>query len=172
MNFFKPHIFTRLDLLKLIPKRGSVLEVGVFDAVFTAQMCQARPDLKIVGVDSWEGQFKLNRDMAMSVNEGKALLITAKSVDFAAQVANYSFDMVYIDGAHDYKSVKADLEAWYPKVKNGGIFAGHDYMTILEDRPIWGPIGVEKAVNEFVEAGKFKLNVISGEYPPSWWMRK
>ena len=35
-------------------------------------------------------------------------------------------DMVFIDGAHDYDSVFADLITWEPKVKEGGIFAGHD----------------------------------------------
>lgn len=33
---------------------------------------------------------------------------------------------VFIDAAHDYDSVLADLKAWEPKVKPGGIIAGHD----------------------------------------------
>jgi hypothetical protein len=35
-------------------------------------------------------------------------------------------DMVFIDGAHDYDSVYSDLTAWWPRVKDGGILAGHD----------------------------------------------
>jgi hypothetical protein len=34
--------------------------------------------------------------------------------------------MVFIDGAHDYDSVYSDLTAWWPRVKDGGILAGHD----------------------------------------------
>ena len=35
---------------------------------------------------------------------------------------------MYIDARHDYESVKEDLEHWLPKVKLGGIVAGHDYV--------------------------------------------
>lgn len=37
------------------------------------------------------------------------------------------FDMVYIDADHYYDSVVADIKAWLPKVRKGGVLAGHDY---------------------------------------------
>ncbi|WP_197231395.1 class I SAM-dependent methyltransferase [Novipirellula artificiosorum] len=36
-------------------------------------------------------------------------------------------DFVFIDGDHSYQSVKADLTAWHPKLRPGGILLGHDY---------------------------------------------
>ena len=39
------------------------------------------------------------------------------------------FDFVYIDARHDFKGVYEDLVKWWPKLKKGGIFAGHDYVT-------------------------------------------
>lgn len=39
------------------------------------------------------------------------------------------FDFVYVDARHDFKGVQQDLEHWWPKVKRGGILAGHDYVT-------------------------------------------
>lgn len=39
-----------------------------------------------------------------------------------------SFDMVYVDGLHDYFSVKKDIEGSLPLVKSGGWLAGHDYV--------------------------------------------
>lgn len=59
------------------------------------------------------------------------------------------FDFVFIDAGHDYESVKNDLESWYPKVKKGGIIAGHD---------IHAP-GVAKAVNEFFNANYNRKSV-------------
>ena len=37
-----------------------------------------------------------------------------------------SIDFVFVDACHDYDSVSKDIFAWYPKVKVGGIIAGHD----------------------------------------------
>jgi hypothetical protein len=49
-------------------------------------------------------------------------------------------DFVYIDADHDEKSVIIDIACWYPKVKVGGIIAGHDYSKVN---------GVGKAVHRF-----------------------
>ena len=51
-----------------------------------------------------------------------------------------SLDFVYIDACHDYRKVKNDICAWLPRVRSGGIIAGHDY-----DRHHGG---VMKAVDE------------------------
>ena len=48
-----------------------------------------------------------------------------------------SFDFVYVDARHDFKAVLEDLQAWWPKVRQGGIFAGHDYITQLELTEEW-----------------------------------
>jgi hypothetical protein len=51
-----------------------------------------------------------------------------------------SLDSVFIDAAHDYENVKADILAWLPKVKKGGLIGGHDYGCG------WG--GVDLAVQQ------------------------
>jgi hypothetical protein len=45
--------------------------------------------------------------------------------------------------------VIADIVAWYPKVKQGGVISGHDY-------PTWE--GVKKAVNEYFKRGEILSN--------------
>jgi predicted O-methyltransferase YrrM len=41
-----------------------------------------------------------------------------------------SLDFVYIDANHSYEYAKRDILSWLPKVKKGGILAGHDYYML------------------------------------------
>ena len=38
-----------------------------------------------------------------------------------------SVRFVFIDADHSYDAVLSDLKEWWPKLRKGGIFAGHDY---------------------------------------------
>ena len=60
-----------------------------------------------------------------------------------------SLDFIYIDGCHKYENVLEDLTNFYPKVKNGGFIAGHDW------NPYWE--GVVKAVREFFKREPIKV---------------
>lgn len=57
----------------------------------------------------------------------KITLIISDSVGAARLFSNASLDWVHLDARHDYASVKADIEAWLPKVKAGGWLSGDDY---------------------------------------------
>ncbi len=70
-----------------------------------------------------------------------------------------SVDFVFIDANHTYKSVKANILAWHPKIKRGGIIAGHDYkIAVKRGRRPPKQKGLVEAVNEAFGVGKFKLN--------------
>ena len=40
---------------------------------------------------------------------------------------DHSIDLCFLDGAHDEFNVRADIDAWYPKVRPGGVMLFHDY---------------------------------------------
>lgn len=65
------------------------------------------------------------------------------SMDAVVKFKDNSLDFVFIDAGHEYDAVKQDILAWYPKVKPGGVLAGHDYYP---HAPTWGD--VHKVVNE------------------------
>jgi predicted O-methyltransferase YrrM len=53
-------------------------------------------------------------------------LIPATTLD-AALWWDRPIDYLYIDAGHTYESVRADLDAWAPHVKPGGLLLGDDY---------------------------------------------
>jgi cephalosporin hydroxylase len=63
--------------------------------------------------------------------------VQAKSED-VPKYLDFEVDFVFLDDHHEYDSVRAEILAWLPKLKSGGIIAGHD---VNDHYP-----GVERAV--------------------------
>ena len=61
----------------------------------------------------------------------------------AAPLIPNELDLVFIDGNHEYVEVKQDILSWLPKVRSGGLVAGHDYDPNI---PMFS--GVKDAVDE------------------------
>ena len=73
--------------------------------------------------------------------------IISTSCDAAKNVEDNTIDFLYLDASHDYESVKRDIETWLPKMKEGSMMTGDDYI------PHWS--GVIRAVDEvFLRIGK------------------
>ena len=49
------------------------------------------------------------------------------SVEFANEIEDEALDFIFIDGDHSYDGCLGDFSAWWPKVKSGGLFTGHDF---------------------------------------------
>lgn len=92
------------------------------------------------------------------------------SVERASEVPDGALDFVYIDADHQYAAVKADIEAWFPKVRAGGIISGHDYLEA--GFPKDPEQGVNEAVDEFFAARGLKVNFTNERKWLSWWVVK
>lgn len=79
------------------------------------------------------------------------------SAEAATGFADGTLDFVWLDASHDYASAKADLEAWLPKVKRGGVLGGDD----------WPMDGVARAVRETLGAV-----ALHGENGWTTWMKE
>jgi hypothetical protein len=143
-------------------------ELGVSKGRFTTFLCSSMFDMRMLCVDLWAPQpdnlgegaetystwdheqsyreFKVLRDKWFS---NRVTIWRRHSVEAAKDVTDGSLDFVFIDADHSYKGCKADIEAWEPKVRVGGMVSGHDYD------PIKWP-GVVKAVDE-IYPGASKL---------------
>jgi predicted O-methyltransferase YrrM len=149
------------------PDNSHVVEVGSWlgkSTVYLATQFKAfGKRVRIDAVDTWDGgqdQQLQARVVALggaeavyqqfrkNVLDAHAFDITpvrSLSVEAASQYADESLDLVFLDADHTYESVLADLQAWYPKVKPGGLIAGHDFVF---DHPV-SKAGVVRAVLEF-----------------------
>jgi len=147
------------NVLRNIIKQGNVLEfglgaeIGVLNADTSCHLLEEFPRLRMVCVDPWRpydehepirtgdkmSDFEKIALTRLGHYQDRAMIIKDFSVNAAPRIPDHSLDFVFIDALHTYDAVKADIRAWYPKVRPGGIVAGHDYN--------WP--GVRQAVDEF-----------------------
>lgn len=58
-----------------------------------------------------------------------------------------TIDFIFIDGDHSYAACRADIEAWTPFVRRGGVIAFHDFGSRAD--------GVTRAIFESIKIGRF-----------------
>jgi hypothetical protein len=128
---------------------GAGAEIGVYTGTFSKTILETWKGRQLIGVDPYikftnEEYFDSTQDanqeliyaqaQAVYVPYGpRANLVRLKSLDAAPGIQDGSLDFVFIDGNHSYEASSADIAAWYPKVKSGGLFSGHDFYTRLKD---------------------------------------
>lgn len=161
---------TRVDLFLGLPEGSKVVELGVWYGDLMHEICRNRPDLDYTGIDTWQGRFAEGYNIASCKCPKQFKLVIGDTAEMAETMPDESIDLVYVDALHTLEAVTKDINAWYPKVKRGGIMSGHDY----ESKPAmdgWEPIEVKQAVDAWAKAQGLTVNVID-EGAPSWWVVK
>jgi len=162
------------DFLEQMPKRATVVEIGVQQGGFSAHILSKTNPKKLYLVDCWEYQNPLvyddpetnvenavqeryYRDTRKRFSGDRRVTIVRKySKDALSMFKDESIDWVYIDANHGYLAAKEDIALWWPKVKKGGFLAGHDYVI----RPSFG---VLQAVNEFLRDHNLYFSFLTTE---------
>lgn len=93
-------------------------------------------------------------------------LIRDYSVNAAKQIPDGSLDWCFIDANHAFEAVFEDMCAWWPKVKCGGLFAGHDY-ELKTEWPHW--CEVKPAVDKWMTENRVPFVTTPCT---SWWSIK
>jgi hypothetical protein len=191
------HLLHRSDLgeyLNLAGLLGTSVEVGVGGGCFSREILKSWKGQRLVLVDCWKRQQaadycdvanlddaaqeeNLRQVSALAQLDRRVEILQDSTPQAAARFADGSLDFVYIDANHSYLAARADLRAWYPKVKLGGLFAGHDYLDgFVASRPDLRSgtlFGVKTAVDEVgKEIGQ--AAAFTTRDPPhlSWYLRK
>lgn len=83
----------------------------------------AGPDGEPRMLDEWQ------RNIAAAGVKDAVDVIVGRTVEVAALWAGGPIDYLYVDADHTFESVTADLVAWWPHVRLGGVVAGDDYQN-------------------------------------------
>lgn len=135
-------------------------------------------DVANVADDEQERRFQLAKTNLAPWND-KTVFLRNYTVGAAKQIPDDSLDYIYVDARHDYCGVMEDLEAYWPKLRRGGILAGHDYLdandtSLKQTNQDWSLCldgtrnmgAVKGAVDEF--ARRHGLHILATYREPSW----
>lgn len=136
----------RFDWLSSIVKQRNYTigaEIGCSNGRTTGVLLRRCPNVFLYLVDLWSAvpeevgggiQYK-DWDFARIKNRfdgsirgyGKRTkVLQGISWDMANKVEDNSLDFIFVDADHEYESVKKDILAWTPKLKERGMISGHD----------------------------------------------
>ena len=135
------------------------VEIGVREAFSGNEVINRTTIKKLYGIDiSYSGNGKKLEEET----EGRYTFIRGKSPDMSVKFNDDSLDFVFVDGDHSYKGCKADMVAWWPKLKKGGVMSGDDYGHTLN--PSEGKYGGVEAVEEFAKENNLKCTVFYNDH--------
>lgn len=176
------------------------LELGVWKGEYSEILLQQTKLTVLYLCDSWcvredlqrmnkaygdnqehEKNFRLTQERVKGyINPGntpRCHFLRMDSLEASKQIYDGELDFIYIDGNHEYSAVLADCQAWFPKVRKGGIFSGHDFVDLEHEV---GSFGVKSAVTKFLtENGYPNINATIEDpnaskdcFFPTWWIVK
>ena len=158
-------------------KHRRIVEIGSWTGRSTRALTDNTPGV-VYAVDTWEGcpngdlkdilaekgeewAFEEFQRNMQGVKNLRVFQMTSAAASVTLRPFD-PFDMIFIDGSHDYKSVRTDLVCWLPLLAVNGLICGHDYTLT---RPHCA--GVKQAVDEVIGPVKTMFPA-DGEHS-IWW---
>jgi hypothetical protein len=185
------HVPSRDDLPILLNRLGLVgvgAEVGVQSGAYSAWILHRWAGATLISIDPWHAADpeeyvdianveQSRHDELYRTTVHRLLPFGARSqvwrttgTDAIRLVDDAALDFVYLDARHAEADVAEDLALWEPKVKRGGIVAGHDYFDGVIPA---GEFGVKSAVDRYFGERGWTVNETVADRPfSSWWVIK
>ena len=186
----------RLEMLDIIPKGGTVAELGVFAGDFAAEIIARCQPKFFEMVDLWPDNcfsadenggnprlFTKGNDLVKLVHgrfAGKDAGVSVtgyrySTTDWFAMQGSATFDFIYIDADHTYPAVKADLKEAWRCLRRGGYLGGHDYSVNpakVVNAEYYSHMGVKAAVDEFMADKGIPMHGLAMDGYTSFLLRK
>jgi hypothetical protein len=182
---------SREDLPALLNRLGLVgvgAEIGVQTGAYSAWILHRWAGATLISIDPWladdpEAYVDI-ANVEQSRHDDLYRATVHRLTPFAARsqiwrttgadairlVDDGVLSFVYLDARHAEADVAEDLALWEPKVKPGGIVAGHDYFDGVIPA---GDFGVKSAVDRYFGERGWTINETVADRPfSSWWVIK
>lgn len=95
----------------------------------------------------------------LDVFDSKVIFIYEDSSKYHSNFEDDFFDFIFVDGDHSYEATLKDIQNYWPKMKKGGLFAGHDINLQT----------VSNAINEFFKDNAKNIKVVENN---AWFIIK
>lgn len=136
-NWFDYEMFY-LTMVDRFPSGSHFVELGTWrgkSAAFMAvEIINSGKKIRFDCIDNWsQGDTKDECLKNLEPVKDHINIIEGISWEAASLYKDNSIDFCFVDAAHDYESKVKDVTAWLPKIKSGGVIAGHDYNPNMDD---------------------------------------
>jgi len=175
------------ELLEMFRDLGykTGVEIGVERGVYSEKICKEVPGVMLYCIDPWKAypsyrehvtQEQLDqfyKETQETLKPYGCKIIRGFSEEVYKNFPDGSLDFVYIDGNHDFLHTTQDISYWMPKVRSGGIVAGHDFRRTKH--------GAVNNVKDVVPSYAYAMNInpwfvlrtADGKSAPSWfWVKQ
>jgi hypothetical protein len=163
------------------------VEVGTHRGQFAADFL-SRWDGNITCIDPWDNppgyesqapflqggdgdreKDYLETKRVLKVYGDRVNLMRSTSAIAVMKFADSSLDFVYLDGDHTRPGIDYDLTTWWPKLRRGGLLAGHDIITSEPPNAPdeWGRY-IQPAVEEFARREFRRIYLVVEECKAPW----
>lgn len=131
-------------IARLLNPEPVAVVLGAEPGTATLALLESRPDIMVTSIDLRVA----NAERRHAESDGflnRLTQVQACSWE-AAQDWTCAIDLLFVDASHAYESVRKDIAAWLPLVKDGGVVWFHDYGM---ECGMWQ--NVKRAVDEDME---------------------
>lgn len=148
------------------------VEVGVAAGANAKRIFESLNVQKIFLIDSWKPEYNpecydwlIRACKEFEGYTGKTVMIRHDAIASAELFQNRTIDYLYLDDNHAPSHVYREIVAYFPKVRPGGIIAGHDWAD--NDR-------ASAAVKQFCKEQNLQYYFAQndGEEVADWWFFK
>jgi len=166
------------EVFSTLPEKAHIVEVGCWlgrSACYMGELIKSSgKNIRFDCIDTWRHPrtdwsdqiIKGNKesqvdDFVTNLNAGGVLqyvnILQLNSLEAVYLYEDRSLDFVFLDNDHSEQHVFDELNAWWPKIRKGGVLAGHDYIEAS-----WP--GVVNSVQRFARNRRLDILVNGNSY--------